>query len=97
MTTEEIIDKAFQSVMEDIGIHYRVSDRLSDILSDSISVRLREALESQRKQIHTDLIAIADEGEYDDMRRECDRYFLGDEAFEIKEHDKEFGILGADR
>lgn len=36
---------------------------------------LRQSLELQRQKIKTDLIFIADEGEYEDLRREIERYF----------------------
>ena len=37
-------DGVFQLVMEDIGKRYRVSDDLADILSDSLSKHLPEAI-----------------------------------------------------
>ena len=33
-------------------------------------------LAAQRKEIKTDLLKIADEGEYEDLRREVERYFV---------------------
>ena len=51
----EIEDKVFQSVMNDIGKHYKVSDRLYDILSDSLSEHIpkaiQQAVEEDRERI----------------------------------------------
>ena len=55
MNIEKIKDKVFQAVMSDIGKHYKVSDRLSDILCDSLSEHLptsiTQALAEERDRV----------------------------------------------
>ena len=47
-----------------------------DIAPKDIEV-IRKILESKLNQIKKDLLAIADAGEYEDMRREICRYWVG--------------------
>ena len=52
---EQKVDQVFQAVMEDIGRRYKVSDTLSDILSDSLwkhlETSISQALQSQKEKI----------------------------------------------
>ena len=61
----EIEDKVFQAVMNDIGKHYKVSDRLYDILSDSLSEHLPksidQAIAEEREKLRESVIKIHDE------------------------------------
>ena len=54
-SVEEIVETVFQAVMADIGKHYRASDKLSDIIIDSLSDHLTKALLSERKQTIEDI------------------------------------------
>jgi len=59
MNIEKIKDKVFQAVMSDIGKHYKVSDRLSDILCDSLSEHLptsiTQALAEERERLRGEI------------------------------------------
>ena len=59
MDIEKIKDKVFQAVMSDIGKHYKVSDRLSDILCDSLSEHLptsiTQALAEDRERVRGEI------------------------------------------
>lgn len=71
---EEIIYRTCGEIMGDISVNYKVGDRLCDILSDSLAKQIPIVLSLQRQQILSDLIKIANQGEYEDMRREIERY-----------------------
>lgn len=60
-TVEELKETFFQTIMEDIGKHYKVSDSLFDILADSIPIALTTFAEKIREGIVEEVLSIAEE------------------------------------
>jgi len=67
--TKQILKQDFH-VFGEFGMGIDVK-KLEQVLKTS----LNEVVEERYKQIYKDLMKVADEGEYEDLRREVERYF----------------------
>jgi len=68
MTYSEKRLQEFRELLSDVGVYGRANTEIEAFLSDTIN------------EIKSDLIKIADKGEYEDLRREVEGYFGKEEG-----------------
>ncbi len=57
-------------------------------INEKILAAYKKGFEEEKQKIYQELIAIADAGEYEDMRREVERYFKAVENINEKTYEK---------